>query len=111
MKRSKMMEKKFAALLIPALAFCLGATLVLAQSNPANPGTPDQNQPNTNRPQPGMPGPTNPNGSPERNNRRPGSKTPDATPTPTPNTPEVPNTPNTPGTLPNPGTPHTPSHL
>jgi len=101
------MNKKFVALLVPALALCLARTpLVLAQSNPANPGTPDQTQPN--RPGPGVPGPTNPKGSPERNNRRPGSNTPDATPIPTPNTPDRPNTP---GTLPAPGAPGAPSRF
>jgi hypothetical protein len=92
------MKKRVA--ILPAVLFF--PALVFSQSIPPAPDLPGQTRPNT--PQPGMPGPTNPNGSgsPGRNDRRPGEKTPDATPVPTPNTPD---TPRTPGPTPIPGTP------
>ena len=96
------MKKRLAVL--PAVLFVL-LPVVFAQSEPVNPGVPGQSQPNT--PKPGMPGPTNPNGDPQRNDRRPGEHTPDATPAPTPNTPDRSKTP---GTTPAPeAPPNTPS--
>jgi len=88
------MKKTWAVLRTVLFAVSLaGIASVFAQNEPATPGPPGQTQPNT--PKSGLPDRANPNGKPEQNDRRPGAHTPDATPTPTPNTPDKSKTPET----------------